>query len=81
MTGAELEDGFGAVQAPSGAGALHAVLDQPACRALNQPVSAENLCHQAILMDHASGTITPPDPELIQVDDAIGQRAQRRGLV
>jgi hypothetical protein len=32
-------------------------------------------------MDYASGTITPPDPELIQVDDAIGQRLQRRGLV
>ena len=27
------------------------------------------------------GTVTPLDPELIQVDDAIGQRAQRRGLV
>ncbi len=32
-------------------------------------------------MNHASGTVTPLDPELIQVGDAIGQRAQRRGLV
>jgi hypothetical protein len=32
-------------------------------------------------MDHASGTVAPLDPELIQVGDAIGQRAQRRGLV
>jgi hypothetical protein len=44
-------------------------------------VGAENLCHQAILMNHASGTVAPLDPELIQVGDAIGQRAQRRGLV
>jgi hypothetical protein len=32
-------------------------------------------------VNHASGTVTPPDPELIQVGDVIGQRAQRRGLV
>jgi hypothetical protein len=32
-------------------------------------------------MNHASGTVTPLDPELIQVGDAIGQRAQRRGMV
>jgi hypothetical protein len=32
-------------------------------------------------MNHASGTIAPLDPELIQVGDAIGQRAQRSGLV
>ena len=29
-------------------------------------------------MNHASGTVTPLDPELIQVGDAIGQRAQLR---
>ena len=29
-------------------------------------------------MNHASGTVAPLDPELIQVGDAIGQRAQRR---
>jgi hypothetical protein len=44
-------------------------------------VGAENLCHQAILVNHASGTVTPPDPEMVQVGDAIWQRAQRRGLV
>jgi len=32
-------------------------------------------------MNHASGTIAPLDPELIQLGDAMGQRAQRRGLV
>ena len=35
-------------------------------------MGAENLCHQGILMNHASGTVAPPDPELIQVGDAIG---------
>jgi hypothetical protein len=40
-----------------------------------------NLCHQAIFMNHASGVVTPLDPELIQVGDAVGQRAQRRGLL
>jgi len=44
-------------------------------------VRAENLCHQAILINHASGTVAPLDPELIQVGDAIGRRAQWRGLV
>jgi hypothetical protein len=32
-------------------------------------------------MNHASGAVTPLDPELIQVGDTIGQRAQRRVLV
>jgi len=32
-------------------------------------------------VDHTPGTVAPLDPELIQVGDAIGQRAQRRGLV
>jgi hypothetical protein len=41
-------------------------------------VSAENLCHQAIFMNHAPSAVTPLDPELIEVGDAIGQRAQRR---
>jgi hypothetical protein len=31
-------------------------------------------------MNHASGAVTPLDPEMIQVDDAVGQRAERRGL-
>ena len=32
-------------------------------------------------MNHASGTVTALDSELVQVGDVIGQRAQRRGLV
>ena len=43
-----------------------------------KPVGAGNLCHQAILMNNASGTVAALDPELIQAGDAIGQR---RGLV
>src|SRR5260370_31026134 len=53
----------------------------PCLRVLYRPVGAENICHQAVLMNHASGAVAPLDPELIQVGDAIGQRAQRRGLV
>ena len=45
------------------------------------PVGAENLCHQAILMDHASDAVAPPDADVVQVGDIIWQRAQRRGLV
>jgi hypothetical protein len=44
-------------------------------------VGADNLCHQAIFMDHASGAVAPPHAEVVQVGDAIGQRAKRRGLV
>src|SRR5579871_1392345 len=43
-------------------------------------VGAENLCHQAIFMDHASGAVTPLNPEMVQVGYAVGQRAQWRGL-
>ena len=32
-------------------------------------------------MNHASGAVAALDPELIEVGDAIGQRAQRRGLL
>jgi hypothetical protein len=32
-------------------------------------------------MNHAPSAVTPLDPELTEVGDAIGQRAQRRGLV
>ena len=32
-------------------------------------------------MNHASGAIAPPDAEVVQAGDAIGQRAKRRGLV
>jgi hypothetical protein len=42
---------------------------------------AENLCHQAIFMNHASGAVAPPDPEVVQVGDVIWQRAERGGLV
>ena len=44
-------------------------------------VGAENLCHQAIFVDDATRTVMPPDPEMIQVGDAIWQRPQWRGLV
>jgi hypothetical protein len=37
-------------------------------------VSADNLCHQAIFVDDATYTVMPPDPEMIQVGDAIWQR-------
>ena len=36
---------------------------------------------RSILVNHTSGAVTPLDPELIQVGDAIAQRAQQRGLV
>jgi mannose-6-phosphate isomerase-like protein (cupin superfamily) len=29
------------------------------------PVGAENLCHQAIFMNHAAGAVTPPDAEAV----------------
>jgi len=45
------------------------------------PVGAENLCHQAIFMNHVSGAVAPPDAGVVQVGDAIGQRAERRGPV
>jgi hypothetical protein len=32
-------------------------------------------------VNHSSGAVAPEDPEVIQVRDAIGQRAERRGLV
>ncbi len=32
-------------------------------------------------MNHASGAVAPPDAEVVQVGDTIGQRAERRGLV
>jgi hypothetical protein len=44
-------------------------------------VGAENLCHQAIFVDDATHAVMPPDPEVIQVGDAIWQRPQWRGLV
>jgi hypothetical protein len=62
----------------------YAGLLNPAARRTHDPLrclaGAENLCHQAILMNHASGAVTPLDPETVQVGDAIGQR-ERRGLL
>jgi hypothetical protein len=46
---------------------------------LNVPVDAENLCHQAILVNHASGTVAPLDPELIQVV-ALGFPPSRKAV-
>ena len=39
--------------------------------ALIETVGAENLCHQAIFMNHASGAVAPPDAERVQVGDII----------
>jgi len=44
-------------------------------------VGAENLCHQAIFVDDATRAVMPPDPEMIQVGDAIWRGPQWRGLV
>ena len=52
-----------------------------AARGAGQIVGAENLCHQAILVDDATRAVMPPDPEMIQVGNAIWQRPQWRGLV
>jgi hypothetical protein len=46
-----------------------------------QPVGAENLSHQAILMNHIPGAATPLNPEIVQVGYAVGQRAQWGGLL
>ena len=35
-------------------------------------VSAENLCDQAILANHAAGAVMALDPDLIQIGDAGG---------
>jgi hypothetical protein len=43
------------------------LVDQNSLHHHYQCVGAENLCHQAILVDHASGTVAPLDPGLIQV--------------
>ena len=44
-------------------------------------MGAENLCHQAILVNHATSAVTPLDPEMVQVGEPVWQRAERRGLV
>jgi hypothetical protein len=40
-------------------------------------MGAENLCHQAIFMNHASGAVTALDPEMVlrgfPVDPVLGE--------
>src|SRR6476646_4951932 len=68
-------------------------VDLPACAPGRSPVQArgwhwhrqlhlwcENLCHQAIFVDDATRAVVAPDPEMIQVGDAIWQGPQWRGL-
>jgi hypothetical protein len=43
-------------------------------------LGVENLCHQAVFVDDAARAVVAPDPEMIQVGDAIWQRPQWRGL-
>jgi hypothetical protein len=40
-------------------------------------VGAENLCHQVIFVEDAASAVTPLDPELIQISNAVGQGAKR----
>ena len=40
-----------------------------------------NLCHQVIFVEDAASAVTPLDPEMIEVGNVAGQRAERRGLV
>jgi hypothetical protein len=42
-------------------------------RPSTRAVGAENLCHQAIFVNHPSGAIAPEDPELIQIREAVRQ--------
>ncbi len=44
-------------------------------------VGAENLYHQVIFVDDATSAVTPLDAEMIQISNAIGQAAERRGLL
>jgi hypothetical protein len=65
---------------PGGLAGLASIDECPAVPA-DGVVRAENLYHQVIFMNHAPGAVTPPDPEQIQTGDAVGQRAQGRGLL
>ena len=56
------DEGADVVFSESAAGQAHA-----------ERVGAENLRHQAIFVNHAPGAVAPPDPELIQIRDAVGQ--------
>ena len=44
-------------------------------------MDAENLCHQVIFVEDAASAVTALDPEMIQISNAAGQGAERRGLV
>jgi hypothetical protein len=45
-------------------------------------VGAENLCHQVIFMNHASGAVTALDPELVRVgDDQLAAFVAQRNRV
>jgi hypothetical protein len=44
-------------------------------------LGAENLCHQAIFVNHASGAVAPPGAGVVRVGGAVWRRAERRGLV
>jgi hypothetical protein len=44
-------------------------------------VGAENLCHEAILVNQAAGAVTSLNPDPVKVGDVVGQPAQRRGLL
>jgi hypothetical protein len=40
----------------------------------------ENPCHQAVFVERTAGSVALPNVERVQVGDASGQRAERRGL-
>ena len=37
-------------------------------------MGAENLCHQAIFVNHATSAVTPLDPEMVQVGEPVWRR-------
>jgi hypothetical protein len=55
--------------------------ERPGIEFVGGLVGAENLCHQAIFMNHTSGAVTLLNPDVVHVGDAVGQRAQWRGLL
>ncbi|MGH3302000.1 MAG: hypothetical protein ACRDOK_10015 [Streptosporangiaceae bacterium] len=60
-----------------GAAAAKAIQEQATAIAARQvvplpPVGAENLCDQAILVNHAPGAVTALDPEVFEVGDRFG---------
>jgi hypothetical protein len=42
---------------------------------------AENLCHQAIFMNHGADAVTSLNPDPVKVGDVAGESAQRCGLL